>query len=146
MKTYQPKHKDIRREWNLVDAKDKILGRMSTRVAHLLMGKSKAKYSRHMDMGDYVVVINAEKIVITGNKATQKLYYRHSGYPGGFKKILFEKLFEKSPEKVIAHAVSGMLPKNKLQKERMKRLRIVSGSENPYKSHFLKKGSKVESK
>lgn len=132
MKTYQPKQKEIKRNRHLIDAKDKILGRMSTEVAVLLMGKHKANYSAHMDSGDFVVVVNAEKVELTGRKKQQKLYRRHSGYPGGFKEIKFAQMRKEHPERIIEHAVSGMLPDNRLKKERMARLKVVVGKENPY--------------
>ena len=133
MKTYQPKEKEIKREWHEVDAKGEILGRVSTKIANLLMGKGKPTFSRHMDSGDNVVVINAEKIVLTGKKATQKVYRGHSGYPGGFKEKSFEKVFKEHPERIIEHAVAGMIPDNRLKDPRMLRLKVLVGSENPYK-------------
>jgi len=136
MKTYQPKEKDVKRNWHLVDAKGKVLGRLSSEIAKLLTGKHKANYSSHMDMGDNVVVINAKGIVLTGRKASQKLYIRHSGYPGGFKEIKFAKMIDEQPEKVIELAVSGMLPDNRLKKSRIVRLKVFAGSENPYKDKF----------
>lgn len=138
MRTYQPKHKNIKRDWHLVDANGEILGRMATRIAKLLMGKHKPEYANHVDMGDYVVVINAEKVRLTGRKAKQKVYRRHSGYPGGFKEISFEKMIAEHPEKVIEMAVAGMLPGNRLKKKRMRRLKVVAGSVNPYKDKFEK--------
>lgn len=131
-KTYQPKEKDVVRKWHLVDAQDAVLGRLSTDVAKFLMGKHKATYSTHMDMGDYVVVINASKVKVTGRKEDQKVYYKHSGYPGGFKEIDYKKWLKESPEKIIEHAVKGMLPKNKLQSIRMRRMKVFTGSEHPY--------------
>ena len=122
MKTYSTKASDIKREWYVVDASGEVLGRLSTRVAGLLMGKHKPLFSRNMDVGDFVVVINADKIRVTGNKAKQKLYHRHSGYPGGLKSISLEKMMQTHPTRVIEHAVKGMLPHNKLNAGRMKRL------------------------
>ena len=139
MKTYQPKHKDIKRDWHLIDAEGQILGRMATQIAKFLMGKHKPNYATHMDMGDYVVVINAEKIVLTGRKKKQKVYRRHSGYPGGFKEISFEKMISERPERVTELAVSGMLPGNRLKKKRMRRLKVVAGPKNPYESKFKEK-------
>jgi len=132
MKTYQPTNKDIERKWHLVDVKGKILGRIATDIALLLMGKNKATFSKHMDMGDNVVVVNADKVELTGRKLQQKSYFRHSGYPGALKEIKFAKLFKEQPEKVIEHAVSGMLPKNKLQQKRMRRLKVFSGDKHPF--------------
>ncbi len=131
-KTYQPKGKEVKRAWHTVDAKGEVLGRLSTKVALLLMGKNKPTYSTHMDSGDNVVVINAEKIVLTGKKASQKVYQGHSGYPGGFKEVKFDKVLKEHPERIIEHSVSGMLPDNRLKAERMKRLRVVVGDKNPY--------------
>jgi len=138
MKTYQPKHKDIKRNWHLVDAKGEILGRMASGIAKLLMGKHKANYATHLDMGDNVVVTNAEKIELSGKKREQKIYYKHSGYPGGFREIKFEKLNSEQPEKVIEHAVRGMLPVNRLRDKRMRRLIVVAGEKNPFENKFRK--------
>lgn len=132
MKTYQPKEKEVKRNWNLIDAKGEILGRLSSKVAQLLTGKGKPTYSPHMDSGDYVVVINAEKIELTGRKKTQKVYRSHSGYPGGFKEVSFAKMSQDAPEEIIKHAVVGMLPDNRLKKDRLTRLKIVVGDKNPY--------------
>ncbi len=136
MKTYQPKHKDIKRNWHMIDAEDEILGRMSTGAAILLMGKHKPTYSDHMDMGDYVVVINAQKVKVTGKKRKQKVYQKHSGYPGGFKEVTFEKMITEHPERVIELAVSRMLPGNRLRDKRMRRLKVFAGAKHPYKSKF----------
>jgi len=135
-KTKNIKAKDIKREWHLIDAKDKILGRVSTQIAKLLMGKHKRQYSPNLDLGDYVVVINAKYIKLTGNKAKEKEYFRHSGYPGGFKRISFQRLMSISPEKVIKHAVSGMLPKNRLREKRLTRLKVFPEETHPYSSKF----------
>jgi large subunit ribosomal protein L13 len=132
MKTYQPKQKDIKRNWHLIDAKGAILGRTATKIAGLLMGKHKPTYSNHMDMGDYVVVINAEKIEVTGRKRKQKVYQKHSGYPGGFKEISFEKMVTEHPARVIELAVQRMLPDNRLRQERMRRLKVFAGEKHPY--------------
>lgn len=139
MKTYQPKHKDVKRDWHLINAEGQILGRIATQIAKLLMGKQKPNYATHMDMGDYVVVINAEKVDLTGRKKKQKVYRRHSGYPGGFKEISFEKMINERPERVIELAVSGMLPGNRLKKKRMRRLKVAAGSKNPYEAKFKQK-------
>ncbi len=136
MKTYQPRHKDVKRQWHLIDAKGAILGRMSTQIATYLMGKHKPDYSAHMDMGDYVVVVNAKDVELTGKKKSQKVYYGHSGYPGGFKEVSFEKMIDEHPEKVIQLAVKRMLPKNRLNSKRMVRLKVFSGSEHPYEERF----------
>lgn len=137
-KTYQPKEKEVIREWHLVDAKDQILGRLATQIATFLMGKHKASYSTHMDSGDFVVVLNSEKIAVTGKKAQTKVYQSHSGYPGGFKEVKFEKVMSKNPDRILLHAVSGMLPDNRLKAERLKRLNLVVGEKNPFESKFSK--------
>ena len=136
MKTFQPKGNEVKREWHLIDAKDKVLGRISTEIATLLMGKNKPSYSANIDSGDVVVVINSEKVVLTGKKAQKKVYRSHSGYPGGFKERKFAKVMEEHPERILEHAVSGMVPDNKLKAERMKRLNIVIGEKNPFEDKF----------
>jgi large subunit ribosomal protein L13 len=146
MKTFSPTPKDVKREWHLIDAKDEILGRLSTKIAGLLMGKGKATFSHHMDMGDYVVVINAEKIMVTGRKASQKVYITHSGYPGGFKSKKYSMMMEQHPERIIEHAVAGMLPINRLRDPRMLRLKVVAGDKNPYTDKFEARNPKSESK
>jgi large subunit ribosomal protein L13 len=130
MKTYSTKISDIKRESHTIDASGQILGRLATRIAGLLMGKHKTMYERHLDTGDIVVVFNAEKIKTSGKKAEQKVYPRHSGYPGGFKSEKYEQMMEKHPERIIEYAVKGMLPQNKLRARMMKRLRIYAGT-NP---------------
>lgn len=136
MKTYQPKEKEIKRSWHLVDAKDQVLGRMAVGVASLLMGKGKANYSTHMDSGDFVVVINVKDVKLTGKKESQKVYRSHSGYPGGLKEVSFAKMLTQHPERITEHAVSGMLPDNRLKKSRMARLKVVAGDKNPYENKF----------
>ena len=132
-KTTQPtKLGDIKRVWHLVDAKDQVLGRVSTKIAGLLMGKSKPYFAKNMDCGDYVVVINAKDVKVTGLKATKKTYYRHSGYPGGFKAETFQELNTRKPEDVIMHAVKGMLPQNKLRDSMLTRLRVFEGEAHTY--------------
>lgn len=138
MKTYQPKSKEIERNWHFVDAEGQILGRLATRVASFLIGKHKATYSPHMDSGDWVVVLNAEKVRLTGRKEEQKVYRSHSGYPGGFKEIAFEKMKKEHPERVIELAVKGMLPDNRLKDKRLRRLKIFKTGDHPY-SDKLKK-------
>ncbi len=132
MKTYATKESDIKREWHVIDASDKILGRLATQVASLLMGKHKPIFSRNLDTGDFVVVINADKIRVTGNKAKQKLYYRHSGYPGGLKSISLEKMMQTNPTRVIEHAVKGMLPHHRLGASMLKKLRVYAGNTHPH--------------
>jgi len=132
LKTYSVKAGEIKREWHVIDAKGKILGKVATDAARLLMGKHKAIYSRHLDTGDYVVVINAAKVKVSGNKAEQKLYYRHSGYPGGFRSTTFAEMMKKKPERVIEHAVRGMLPGNRLGNSMVKKLRVYVGDSHPH--------------
>lgn len=131
-KTYSAKSSDIRREWHIIDASNEVLGRLATRIAGLLMGKQKPMFVRHLDVGDFVVVINADKVRVTGNKAKQKMYYHHSGYPGGMKSVSLEKMMQTYPNRVIEHAVKGMLPKNKLSAGMMKRLKVYSGDSHPH--------------
>ena len=132
MKTYSTKASDIERQWHVIDASDKILGRLATQIAGLLMGKQKPIFSRNLDMGDFVVVINADKIRVTGNKMKQKLYYRHSGYPGGLKSITLEKMMQTNPCRVIEHAVKGMLPHNRLGARMLKKLGVYVGDTHPH--------------
>lgn len=136
MKTYSPSIKDIKREWHLFDAKGEILGRLATRIAQLLMGKKKLYFVRNLDCGDYVVVINASEVAVTGKKEKRKLYIRHSGYPGGLKVTPLEKMRAEHPERIIIHAVSGMLPQNKLRDRMLKRLFVFAAEEHPYKDKF----------
>lgn len=124
--------KDIKREWHLIDAKGKILGRIATEISKLLQGKHKVDYVPYLDNGDYVVVINASKVKVSGKKYLTKNYTRYSGYPGGLKIISFEKLMKDKPTEVIIHAVSGMLPKNKLREKRLKRLLVFADDRHPY--------------
>jgi len=132
VKTYSVKASEINRQWHVVDATDKLLGWLATEVARLLMGKDKPIFSRHLDTGDYVVIVNAEKIRVSGNKLKQKLYYRHSGYPGGFKSIALEEMLKAKPAWVIEHAVKGMLPKNRLGNSMMKKLKVYAGDSHPH--------------
>jgi large subunit ribosomal protein L13 len=132
MKTYSVKASDIERKWHVIDASDEVLGRLATRIAGLLMGKHKPVFCRHLDVGDFVIVINADKVRVTGNKAKQKMYYRHSGYPGGLKSVSLEKMMQTRPDRVIEHAVRGMLPRNKLSAGMMKRLKVYSGDSHPH--------------
>ena len=127
MKTYSTKLADIKRKSHTIDASEKVLGRLASQIAVLLMGKNKEIFTRNMDVGDYVVVINAEKVRVSGKKPEQKMYYRHSGYPGGFKSTTLEKMMDTHPSRVIEYAVKGMLPTNRLRARMMKRLRIYSG-------------------
>lgn len=132
MKTYTPKAAEIDRRWWLVDAEGKVLGRLATEVARILRGKHKPTYTPHMDMGDYIVVVNAEKVQLTGNKAERKTYFRHSGFMGGERHIPFQEMLEKHPERVIELAVKGMLPKNNLGRLMRKKLRVYAGAEHPH--------------
>ena len=132
MKTYSAKAESVERDWYIVDAADKTLGRLATEVASRLRGKHKPEYTPHVDTGDYIVIINAEKVTVTGNKATKKIYYSHTGYPGGIKDITFEKLMEKAPERALQSAVKGMLPKGPLGREMFRKLKIYVGSEHPH--------------
>jgi len=132
MKTYSTKPSDIKREWHVVDASDKILGRMATQVAKLLMGKHRSIFARHLDTGDFVVIINADKVRVTGNKLKQKVYYRHSGYPGGLKSITLERMMQTNPARVIEHAVRGMLPRNSLGDKMMKKLKVYTSDTHPH--------------
>jgi len=132
MKTLTPKADQIKQEWYLVDASDQVLGRLATRIASILRGKNKPYFSPHLDTGDYVIVTNAEKIKLTGNKKLNKIYQRYSGYPDGLKKISFRRMLENKPEEIIIHAVKGMLPKNALGKILLKKLKVYTGNEHPH--------------
>ena len=132
MKTYSPKPEDIKRDWYVVDARDKILGRLATRIATKLRGKDKPEFAPHMDMGDFVVVVNAQQIKVTGDKLEQKKYYYHTGYPGGIKENSLDRMLQKKPEEVIRKAVGRMLPKNKLGRKLLKKLKVYSGPEHPH--------------
>ena len=138
-KTIFAKKEEIKRDWYLVDASEKVLGRMSTKIATYLRGKHKPIFSPQVDCGDYVVVINAAKVRVTGRKEKQKLYFTHSGYPAGDKLISFEKLMQKSPEKVIRLSVAGMLPKNRLGRQVLRKLKIYAGAKHPHQSQKLSK-------
>lgn len=144
MRTYSTKQKDIKRQWHLVDLKGRILGRIATQIAQLLQGKDKVYYTPHLDCGDWVVAINAAKIKVTGKKIKEKIYYRHSGYPGGLKAVTFEQQMAKDPRKIIEWAVKNMLPKNKLREGRMRRLKVFAGSEHKYEDKFKKLKTKNE--
>lgn len=142
-KTFSQKPADVTRRWVLIDAKDASLGRIATLIAKHLIGKYKPTYTPHVDGGDYVVVINAAELVVTGEKETDKIYYRHTGFPGGIKDAQLKEVREKFPERIIEAAVKGMLPKNKLSPERMARLRVFAGAEH---DHAAQKPEKVEVK
>ncbi len=130
MKTFSAKPETVKRDWFVIDAEDKVLGRLATEIAHRLRGKHKAEYTPHVDTGDYIVIINAEKVVVTGNKTKNKLYHHHTGYPGGLKTVNFEKLQATKPEMIIEKAVKGMLPKNPLGRDMFRKLKVYAGSEH----------------
>ena len=136
MKTYSTKAVDIERQWHVLDASDKILGRLATQIARLLMGKHKPIFSPNQDTGDFVVVTNAAKVRVTGKKMKQKLYYRHSGYPGGFKSITLEKVMQTNPTRAIEQAVKGMLPHTRLGTSMRKKLRVYAGDTHPHLSQI----------
>lgn len=132
MKTYYAKPSEVEHAWVLIDAEEQVLGRVATKAAHILKGKHKPTYTPHIDTGDYVVIINADKIRLTGNKASAKEYFRHSGFPGGLKSETFGEAMAKHPERVIEHAVKGMLPKNTLGRAMGKKLKVYAGAEHPH--------------
>ena len=132
MKTYTATPSTIKRDWYVIDATDQVLGRLATTVAHRLRGKHKPQYTPHMDTGDYIVVVNAEKVRVTGNKFTDKMYHRHSGYPGGLKSISFDKLQARDPESIIETAVKGMLPKGPLGRDMFRKLKVYAGPEHKH--------------
>lgn len=134
MDTFFPKEGEIIRKWFVVDAEGLVLGRLATSVAMVLTGKTKPQYTAYQDVGDFVVIVNAEKITVTGKKKEQKVYHRHSGYPGGLKSTSLSDMQKTSPEKVILEAVSGMLPKNKLRQVYLKKLKVYSGNEHPHQA------------
>ncbi|MFT5210175.1 MAG: large subunit ribosomal protein L13 [Flavobacterium sp.] len=132
MKTYSAKKETAQHSWYVVDATDKTLGRMATEIANRLRGKHKPEFTPHVDTGDYIVVVNAEKVKVTGNKASDKMYHHHTGFPGGIKSVSFEKLMDKAPTRAVEAAVKGMMPKNKLAKAMLGKLKVYAGSEHPH--------------
>jgi large subunit ribosomal protein L13 len=138
MKTYSAKPGEITREWYLVDAEGKTLGRLATQIADVLRGKRKAVYTPHVDTGDFVVVVNAEKVAVTGNKLDDKMYYRHSGYPGGLKSRPLREQLERQPTEVLRKAVKGMLPRNKLAARQLVKLKIYAGPDHPHEAQAPK--------
>ena len=132
MKTVSARKETVTRQWYVVDAAGKTLGRLCTEIANRLRAKHKPEFTPHVDTGDYIVVVNAEKIVVTGNKTTDKLYQHHTGYPGGIKSISFDKLLVKSPEMIIEKAVKGMMPKNKLSRAMLSKLKVYAGNDHPH--------------
>jgi large subunit ribosomal protein L13 len=134
MKTYSAKPSEVRREWLVIDATDKVLGRLASDIAHRLRGKHKPEYTPHVDTGDHIVVVNAEKVRVTGRKTTDKVYYRHTGYPGGIKSQTFEELRDTHPERIIETAVKGMLPRNPLGRAMFKKLHVYAGPEHKHQA------------
>ncbi|MFT5135265.1 MAG: large subunit ribosomal protein L13 [Arenicella sp.] len=134
MKTFSAKPAEVKREWFVVDATDKVLGRVATEIAHRLRGKHKAEFTPHVDTGDHIVVINAEKIAVTGNKEEGKIYYHHTGFPGGLKDVNVRQLRERAPTRIIENAVRGMLPKNSLGRAMFKKLHIYAGPEHKHQA------------
>lgn len=131
-RTFSPKPADIQREWIIIDAQDVVLGRLASHVAVLLRGKHKPTFAQHMDMGDYVIVVNAEKVALTGSKLSQKMAYRHSGYPGGLSAMKYSELLEKHPVRAVEKAIRGMLPKNSLGADQFRKLKVYAGAEHPH--------------
>jgi len=134
VRTYSPKTSDVQRQWHVVDATDLVLGRMASQVATLLRGKHKPYYAPHIDTGDFVIIVNAEKIALTGNKLEQKRAYRHSGYPGGLRSIAYAELLERNPERAVEKAVKGMQPKGPLGRQMAKKLKVYAGPEHPHQA------------
>ncbi|MGN6244678.1 MAG: 50S ribosomal protein L13 [Motilibacteraceae bacterium] len=134
MRTYSPKPGDVQRQWHVIDADDVVLGRLATQVATLLRGKHKPTFAPHVDTGDFVVVVNAAKVALTGSKREQKMAYRHSGYPGGLRAVSYAELLEKDPRKAVEKAVKGMLPHNSLGRQMLTKLKVYSGPEHPHQA------------
>jgi large subunit ribosomal protein L13 len=134
MKSYMARPASAERKWHLVDAEGKTLGRLATEIARLLRGKNKPQYTPHVDTGDFVVVVNAEKVVVTGKKAEQKVYRRHTGYPGGLKETSYEQMLERKPTEILRRAVKGMMPKTRLGRQQFKKLKIYAGPEHPHEA------------
>ncbi|MFI6476523.1 50S ribosomal protein L13 [Nonomuraea sp. NPDC050663] len=134
MRTYTPKPAEVERQWYVIDATDIILGRLASHAAILLRGKHKPIFANHVDTGDFVIIINADKIALSGNKLEQKKAYRHSGYPGGLRSVTYGELMDKRPDKAVEKAVKGMLPKNSLGRKMAKKLKVYSGSEHPHQA------------
>jgi large subunit ribosomal protein L13 len=132
MKSYMARPLEVERKWYVVDAEGQTLGRLATEIARILRGKNKPQYTPHVDTGDFVVVVNAEKVVVTGKKAEQKVYRRHSGYPGGLKETSYEQMMERRPTEILRRAVKGMMPKNRLARQQLRKLKIYAGPEHPH--------------
>ena len=137
-RTFSPKPADVQREWLVIDATDVVLGRLASHAAALLRGKHKTTFAPHMDMGDHVIIVNADKVALTGSKLTQKMAYRHSGYPGGLTATSYQDLMEQNPVRAVEKAIRGMLPKNTLGREQMSKLKVYSGSEHPHQAQLPK--------
>jgi large subunit ribosomal protein L13 len=134
MKSYIARPRTVERKWHLIDADGQTLGRLATEIARLLRGKNKPQYTPHVDTGDFVVVVNAEKVVVTGKKAEQKVYYRHTGYPGGLKETSYEAMLERKPTEILRRAVRGMMPKTRLGRQQLKKLKIYAGPDHPHEA------------
>ena len=132
MKSYMARPLEVERKWYVVDAEGQTLGRLATEIARILRGKNKPQYTPHVDVGDFVVVVNADKVVVTGKKAEQKVYRRHSGYPGGLKETSYEQMMERRPTEILRRAVKGMMPKNRLARQQLRKLKIYAGPEHPH--------------
>jgi large subunit ribosomal protein L13 len=134
MKSYMARPHEVERRWHLVDAQGQTLGRLATEIARLLRGKNKPQYTPHVDTGDFVVVVNAEKVVVTGKKAEQKVYYRHTGYPGGLKETSYKVMMERKPTEILRKAVRGMMPRTRLGRQQLRKLKIYAGPEHPHEA------------
>ena len=134
MKSYMARPLEVERKWHVIDAEGQTLGRLATEIARLLRGKNKPQYTPHVDTGDFVVVVNAEKIVVTGRKAEQKVYYRHTGYPGGLKETSYETMLERKPTEILRKAVRGMMPRTRLGRQQLRKLKIYAGPEHPHEA------------
>jgi large subunit ribosomal protein L13 len=134
MKSYMARPLEVERKWYVVDAEGQTLGRLATRIAAVLRGKNKAQYTPHVDTGDFVVVINADRIEVTGRKSEQKMYYRHTGYPGGLKEVSYERMMDRKPTEIVRKAVWGMMPKSRLARAQFKKLKIYAGAEHPHEA------------
>ncbi|MDQ3913562.1 MAG: 50S ribosomal protein L13 [Actinomycetota bacterium] len=138
MKSYMARPASAERKWHLIDAEGQTLGRLATEIALLLRGKNKPQYTPHVDTGDFVVVVNAEKVAVTGNKAEQKVYYRHTGYPGGLKETSYKVMLERKPTEILRKAVKGMMPRTRLGRQQFKKLKIYAGPEHPHEAQAPK--------
>jgi large subunit ribosomal protein L13 len=134
MKSYMARPLEVERKWHVIDAEGQTLGRLATEIARLLRGKNKPQYTPHVDTGDFVVVVNAEKIVVTGRKAEQKVYYRHTGYPGGLRETSYETMLERKPTEILRKAVRGMMPRTRLGRQQFRKLKIYAGPEHPHEA------------